>query len=413
MAVISEATLGATLRAVGPTDGRAARAAGALRVIAMVSDAIYPYHVGGKEVRYHNLAKGLAGEGIEVHVFTMRWWAGPRHRLDEGIHYHSLCRRYDLYHGRRRSIVQAVMFSLACLRLLSYRFDLIEADHMPHLQLFTIRLVAWLRQVPLVVTWHEVWGGAYWRTYLGRMGVIAATIEKVTMRLGDAIIAPSPGSAERLIECGIPEERVNIAPNGVDLRALESAPPAPDRFDLLYVGRLIEHKHVDLLLEAAALLARDGTALTVGIIGDGPERTSLVQRSQDLSLTGHVKFLGNFDQHEHVFSLMKSAQVFVLPSTREGFGVVVAEAIASGLVVVTTNHPDNHARSLLEEGLTGFCCEPTSNALAVALRKALQHPGPCAEARGRVQDRLSWASCTRSVLDVYRRTVALDKKVAA
>jgi glycosyltransferase involved in cell wall biosynthesis len=369
----------------------------------MVSDAIYPYHVGGKEVRYHHIARGLAEEGVEVHVFTMRWWEGPRHRVEGKVHYHGLCRRYRLYRRKRRSVLEAVMFSIACLGLLRHRFDLIEADEVPHLQLFTLRLVAWLRRVPLVVTWHEVWGLAYWKSYLGPAGVVAAAVEKLTMRLADAIVVPSPASAERLARSGVPARKVSLAPNGVDLSMVASADPSPMSFDVLYVGRLIEHKHVDLLLEALARLAREGQTVTCGVVGDGPERTRLIQQASRLCLAGRVRFLGNLEEQSEVFSLMKAARVFALPSTREGFGMVVVEAIASGLVVVTVDHLDNQAASLVEEGVTGFRCEPTAASLATALRKALQHPGIDPEARQRLEERFSWQACVRSVLGTYRR----------
>jgi glycosyltransferase involved in cell wall biosynthesis len=83
--------------------------------------------------------------------------------------------------------------------------------------------------------------------------------------------------------------------------------------------------------------------------------------------------------------------------------MVVVEAIASGLVVVTVDHLDNQAASLVEEGVTGFRCEPTAASLATALQKALQHPGIDPEARQRLEERFSWQACVRSVLGTYRR----------
>ena len=136
-----------------------------------MSDAVYPWHKGGKEVRYWALNAGLARAGFDVHVYTMHWWDGPRDQVTDGVSYHAICRRRELYTGERRSIVQALVFAVACLRLLGRRFDAIEADHMPYLQLFPRRVVATLKRVPLFVTWHEVWGPAYWQEYLGPVRV--------------------------------------------------------------------------------------------------------------------------------------------------------------------------------------------------------------------------------------------------
>lgn len=375
-------------------------------VVALVSDAIYPFHMGGKEIRYHHVVRELAARGLEVHVFTMRWWPGARHRVEGGVHYHALCHRYRMYRGGRRSVLEAAMFSLACWRLLLHRFDVIEADHMPHLQLFTVRAVARLRRVPLVVTWHEFWGRAYWRSYLGRAGSLAAWIEQRSMRLGDALIAPSPGTAARLVAEGIPSDRVTVAPNGLDLPAIATAEPSPVAFDLLYVGRLVSHKHVDALLEAVASLAAEGRPVTLGVVGEGPERASLEVAEARLGLEGSVRFLGNVPDQGEVFGLMKSARVFVLPSTREGFGIVVAEAIACGAVVVTTDHEDNHARAFVDEGVTGYLAEPTPASLARAVRRALDEPPADAPARSRIVEHLAWPSSVSTILDVFARAGA-------
>jgi len=366
------------------------------KVLAVVSDAIYPFHMGGKEVRYHHLIEGLAAGGLEVHVFTMKWWEGDKHQVRDGVHYHALCRRYPLYRKRRRSVLEAAMFSLACLRLVTYRFDVIEADHMPHLQLFAIRLVSWIRRVPLVVTWHEFWGREYWREYLGRLGPLAAAIEATTMGFGDRIVTPSAGTRNRLIEHGRRPEQVTVIPNGLDYELLSSVEPAKQRFDLLFVGRLVAHKHVDMLLEALVDLPEHLAEVTCAIVGQGPELPAIEATIGRLGLASRVHLLGNLDRQEDVFALMRSARVFVLPSTREGFGIVVAEAIACGLLVVTIDHEDNHARSLLRPGVSGWLCQLSVESLASCLERALlsdeDHEADAARAAERADlvDKLSW-----------------------
>ncbi|MCU1495365.1 MAG: glycosyltransferase family 1 protein [Acidimicrobiaceae bacterium] len=370
-------------------------------MIAVVTDAIYPYHMGGKEVRYHHIVAGLAASGLEVHVFTMNWWNGEVHKVEDGVHYHALCRRYPLYNETRRSMVEAVMFSLACLGLFRHSFDLIEADHMPHLPLFAIRLVALVRRVPLVVTWHEYWGRAYWREYLGRLGVIAAMIEQLSLRLGDHVVTPSPTTAARLEDQGLPPSKITVIPNGLDLESIDAAKPAEQRYDLLYVGRLLAHKHVDLLIESVARLRSRGMPVTCGVVGNGPERERLEHQVHTLGLESVVTFAGNVDGQSEIFGLMKAASVFVLPSTREGFGIVVAEAIACGLPVVTTAHQDNHSRRLVEEGVTGWLCEPTTASLVGAIVNALgSHPNvrPTAE---RVPEHFSWRASVARILEVF------------
>jgi glycosyltransferase involved in cell wall biosynthesis len=396
--------------APGVPKSRQSRSAGAPLVIAIVSDAIYPYHMGGKEMRYHHVINGLVERNIEVHVFTMRWWNGPRSKREGGAQLHALCRRFPLYRGGRRSVLQAAMFAVACLRLVVYRYDLIEADHMPHLQLFTIRAVAWARRVPLVVTWHEFWGPEYWREYVGWPAPLAAAIERLSLRQGDAIVTPSSETMARLVEQGVPQERVSVVPNGVDLDLIDNVEPSTERFDVLYVGRLIAHKHVDLLIEAMVELRVDDRPVTCAIVGDGPEFSTLENLVNRFGLDKRVQFFGNLQSHSEIFGLMKSARVFVLPSTREGFGMVVAEAIACGLSVITTNHEDNQARVLVEHGVTGWLCEPTAESLASYLSLVLSGSAPTQSdeavqaSRTALLERLSWRASVEALVQVFSDT---------
>ena len=141
--------------------------AGTRPVVALVSDAIYPYFRGGKEFRYHELSARL-GQRADVHVFTMKWWDGPSTRREGHVTFHAASRLYAMYAGQRRSFREAIFFALGCFRLLWFRFDVLEADQFPNFHIFTLRVVAWIKRKPLTVTWHEVWGRDYWRQYLGR-----------------------------------------------------------------------------------------------------------------------------------------------------------------------------------------------------------------------------------------------------
>ena len=339
-------------------------------VIALVSDSILPFHRGGKELRYHEVARRLA-RTADVHVYTMRWWEAPGPRIVDGVAYHALCPRLPLYDGERRSTRQAVVFALACLRLLTRRFDVIEADHMPYLQLFTLRLVATLRRKRLVATWHEVWGPEYWRRYMGRPGRLAWWIERAAMRLPDEIIAASEETGRRLRAHLGDEARVAVAPNGVDLGTVRAAVAADVPTDLVVVGRLLSHKRVDMLLDTVALLRADGVPVTCRVIGDGPERAALHAQAARLGITDAVDFRHDVADAGDLYSLVKAARVFVFPSEREGFGVAALEALACGVTAVTTSAPDNLAAALVRESGAGVVCAPGAAALAGAVRDLL------------------------------------------
>ena len=379
------------------------RADGCPQAIAVVTDALYPYFMGGKEVLYQHVTTGLASRGIDVDVYTMKWWEGPADKTEHDIGYHALCRLYPLYNETRRSILEAAMFSLACLRLISRRYDLIYADHMPHLQLFTIRAVALLRRVPVVVTWHEVWGRDYWREYLGPLGIVASTIERATTHLADEVVAVSAETALQLHQLGVPEERITVIPHGIDLESIVTAPSSAEHLDFLYVGRLLDHKRVEQLIEGVAALRADGTKASCVIVGEGPEEHRLRDLAAQLDLGDQITFISKLEDHQEVYGLMKSARALVLPSVREGFGIVVAEAIACGLPVITTNHLENHAQSLVEDGVTGWLCPATTEGITTALRDAM---GPGAERRvpsSEARNRYDWGAVVTQLIDVFAR----------
>jgi glycosyltransferase involved in cell wall biosynthesis len=343
-------------------------------VVAFVSDAIYPYFRGGKELRYHELATRLSLRA-DVHVFTMKWWDGPRIHREGNVTFHAVSRLYPMYHEDRRSFQEAILFALGCLRLLWFRFDVLEADQFPNFHILTLRVVAWLKRKPLTVTWHEVWGRDYWRRYLGRSSAIAWFVEWLTMRVPDQLIAASDQTAARLRVILGERAAISVVPNGIDLDGIRNSYPDADRVDLVTVGRFLPHKNIDVLLSSVALLHASGLPVTCRVIGDGPLRDYLHARARKLGIEHAVDFRHDVWEQKGVYALMKAAQVAVFPTTREGFGIAVLEAIACGLPVVTTSAPDNLAQHLVVQSGAGVVCAPTAEAIADVLRPLLTSSG--------------------------------------
>jgi glycosyltransferase involved in cell wall biosynthesis len=342
-------------------------------VIALVTDAIFPYHCGGREIRYHELSRRLA-ERAELHLYTMHWWDGPRRLKDGAVVLHGISRLYPMYTRNRRSLRQAIFFALACVRLLAARFDVLEADHMPLLQILVLRIVATVKRKRFVVTWHEVWGHSYWRQYLGLAGLIAWFIEYLAMRLPDHIIAASSHTAERLRAQLGPRASITVAPNGIDLDTVRQSYPHHAATDLVVVSRLMPHKRIGMLLDAVALLHAEGLPVTCRVIGDGPELDDLKRKARGLALERAVEFWQDVREQKEIYELVKASKVFVLPSAREGFGIAVLEALACGVPVVTTSSPDNLARHLVARSVHGIICDPTASAIADAVKLRLADP---------------------------------------
>jgi glycosyltransferase involved in cell wall biosynthesis len=345
-------------------------------VVALVSDAIYPYFRGGKELRYHEFSWRLS-DRADIHVFTMKWWDGPSTRQERNVTFHAVSGLHAMYAGDRRSFSEALLFAFGCFRLLWFRFDVMDADQFPNFHILTLRLVTWIKRKPLTVTWHEVWGRGYWRKYLGWLGDVAWLVEWLTMRTPDHLIAASEQTAVRLREILGARASISVVPNGIDLDQIRNSYPDAAKVDLVTVGRLLPHKNIDVLLDSVARLRGFGLPVTCRVIGDGPLREALHAQAVRLGIDDVVDFRHEVWEQKDVYALMKAARVAVFPSMREGFGIAVLEAIACGLPVVTTSAPDNLAQYLVVRSAAGVVCAPGADAIAEALRALLAERDPC------------------------------------
>ena len=338
--------------------------------IAIVYDVIYPYVKGGVEKRVWELAVRLTHRGHEVHLFGMKFWDGDDIHISDGVFLHGVCPAQKLYVGGRRPIGQAIDFSLCIISPLMYeKFDIIDSQQFPYFSCFSAKLISILRKTPLIITWHEVWGD-YWYEYLGWKGFGGKITEQLVARLTQNVIAVSESTKINLKSLGY-HGNITIVPNGVDLKRIASTVSSDEKSDVIFVGRLIKEKHVDLLVRAFGILLSKQPELRLLIIGEGPEQDIITKIIQELSLEERITLKGFQNDHDKVIERMKSAKVFVTPSTREGFGITALEALACGIPVVTVNHPSNAIRDLITEK-NGFTCSLSEKDLAETILLALQ-----------------------------------------
>jgi glycosyltransferase involved in cell wall biosynthesis len=334
--------------------------------IAYVYDAVFPWVKGGAEKRVYELSRRLAERGHDVHCYGIKWWEGDEYILREGVHHHGISPPMELYVDGRRSVWEAISFAWRVLLRLSGRYDAVDCQQFPYLPCFGARMRTLGRQSALFITWHEVWG-SYWREYLGWRGIFGQAVEHAVAGLTPNNIAVSERT-KRDLE-GIGRRGVRVVPNGADLRQIEMIRPLESGSELVYAGRLLAHKNVNLLIAALALAEEEIPDVRATIIGDGPEAGGLRQQIRELGLEDRVELTG-FLGHEEMISRIKAARLFVLPSTREGFGMAALEALACGVPVVTVDHPMNATADLVRGA--GFLCAPTAQGLAGAIVEGLE-----------------------------------------
>jgi len=366
--------------------------------IAFVYDRVYPWKKGGVEIRVWEFAQRLA-DNHNVHMYGIHYWDGPPIIKREGVTLHGVCDPVDMYVKGRRSVKEALYFAGNVVGpLLSEEFDIIDCQEFPYFPVFAGELHQLLGRSNLIVTWHEVWGD-YWYEYLSRLGVVGKGVEWFLSRLSTPKIAVSNSVYDRLATNA--GGSTYLVPNGIDVKNIQSIDKSDREWDVIYVGRLNEHKNVDVLLEAVAELELEPSC---GIIGDGPEREYLSGLSESLGIEDQVTFLGFVESHQDVIAEIKSSSVFVLPSNREGFGMTVLEAAAAGTPIITTDHPMNAASDLVKDGENGFVVPISSAEIANAIRPILSESRLAQEFSTNAMEfasKYDWDPLTSKLEDTY------------
>jgi glycosyltransferase involved in cell wall biosynthesis/peptidoglycan/xylan/chitin deacetylase (PgdA/CDA1 family) len=192
-----------------------------------------------------------------------------------------------------------------------------------------------------------------------------------------------------LAECGEPAvDKVHILRAGVDTNVFTPSRPSPNGAQgaplaILCVGTLQEVKGQAHLIEACRMLAATGRAFRCRLVGDGPDRTMLAERIAAAGLEGQVELVGARTRPE-VAAELSRADVFVAPSVptregkREGIPVVLMEAMATGLPVVSSRL--SGIPELVEDGVTGLLTPP-GDAAALARELARLHDDAALRAR--------------------------------
>lgn len=380
--------------------------------IAFVYDAVYPWVKGGAEKRIYEIGRRLVIQGHEVHLFGVRWWEGNDTIRHEGMVLHGVCAARKLYAGDRRSIPEAIVFAASlCPHLIREKFDLIDVSVFPYFSCFTVKIVAAVRGTPVLYTWHEVWGD-YWYDYMGKAGFFGKTVERAVSRISGSNIAVSELTGKRLLSLGVPEKDICVIPNGVDTESItgedsgeaQSAACSPEgkRYDVLFAGRLIREKNADLIIKSTALLKNEFPDIRCCIIGEGPRKEELASLALRLSVEENVDFAGFMD-YGSLIETLKASKVFLLPSSREGFGISVIEAYACGVPVITVDQEHNAARYLVSDGIDGFVVPLDEEEIAAGIKKLLleKNYGDFSRAALKKAENYDW----KIILEQFRRNV--------
>lgn len=238
-------------------------------------------------------------------------------------------------------------------------------------------------------------------------GRVAVALERATTRLVDRYDANSQGAIELLAAAGIARSRMEYIPNGVDTDRWRPGPtPLRAREPVVVcVARLVDRKRQSDLIEAVAALRREGRAVQLRLLGDGPRRADLEQQARRLGLGDAVVFTGALGA-DRVREQLAQAVVFALPSLSEGMPAAVLEGMAAGLAIVASDV--NGIRDVVEHTVTGLLHEPRDVATLTAQLGSVLEDRDAAErfgaaARARVASHYSLEAMLAAKFALYCR----------
>jgi glycosyltransferase involved in cell wall biosynthesis len=334
--------------------------------VCLIYDCLYPHTIGGAELWYRNLAERLVKDGHDVTYLSLHQWEGADPGL-AGVDVVAVGPKMGLYVDGRRRFLPPVVFGAGVLwHLLRHgrSYDAVHTGASPIFGLLAAAFVRPLHRYQLIADWHEVWTRPYWREYLGRLGDVGWGLQRLAIRSRHRAFCFSRLHAQRLVLEGFRGQVTTLS--GEYVGALTA--PAPRAADavIVFAGRLIPEKQVAALLAALPLIRRQAP-LQLIVYGEGPEKERLAQQVISLGLEDSVTLAG-FVPRAEVDATLSRALCLVNPSRREGYGMIVVEALARATPAVVVAAEDNAAVELIDDGINGvIAADATPEVIAQAV----------------------------------------------
>jgi len=362
----------------------------------MVTWEYPPRVVGGISRHCHGLAKALVQKNQEVHLITLEFPGAPSYEVDEGVYLH----RVSIELGHPHFLTWTLLFN----HFIEKRVGQIFQDYKPDIIHAHDWLVAtssismkYYLKTPLVATIHS--------TEVGRAGGLHSpdsyTINGlewwVTYEAKRVIVTSEAMRREVLDQFHLPQEKVNVIPNAIDLEKfnlevdtdrVRSKYALPYEKVVLFVGRLTPQKGAEYLIRAAPMILERHPEAKIVIAGDGWLREDLETLAKRVDKTGKILFTGFLSDRE-LIEIMLCADVLVVPSVYEPFGIVALEGMAKTGVTV---YPRN------------------SDSIAWGVNRVLSDPGYAKwlskNAKEYVQKTYNWQITAEKTISLYHEAVS-------
>lgn len=375
-----------------------------------------PRIVGGIARHCNGLAKALAHSGHEVHVVTLDFPGAPDHEEVEGVKIYRAATEL----GHPNFLTWALLFNHFMEKKIAgvsskVGFDVVHV----HDWLTGFAGISFKHQMekPLVATIHG--------TEVGRAQGLhnpdSFTIDGIewwtTYEADKVIVTSSSMKGEIQGHFHLPQEKIAIIPNGIDPERYNASVDRsavrgrygvnPHEKLVLCVGRLVPQKGIEYLIRAVPRIAQRFHESKFIIVGEGWFRGYLEQVARSTGQQWKITFTGWIPDHE-LIALLNSADVLVVPSIYEPFGIVALEGMAAGVPVVASDI--GGLAEIVEHERTGILAYSRNpDSIAWAVGRILSDPGHSnwlvQNAREMVQKTYSWEAIAMRTAEIYRELV--------
>ncbi len=320
--------------------------------ICMVLEFFIPHYNGGGEHRYHEIAKRLVNRGHQVDLLTMKVKNVPELENIDGINVYHIgpC----ISNPPNRSMADFIKYLFSVSRwLLTHEYDVIDAQ--AYSPLLSSSIISNIKKTPLIGTIHDTSSsnGDQWI----QSSKLANFMENFLVNLKfNKIMTVSHATKNSLVnDFGVNESKIEILYNGVDIPKYDAVKVNQiHENQLIFVGRLAPHKHVDHLIEVLVNIHKKVPSVNLLVVGKGEEKENLLKLVEQNALEDIVTFKQDLSDEELITNI-KESEILVLPSTREGFGMVLAEANCCNKPVVT--YASGGTVEVVEDGYNGYLIE--------------------------------------------------------
>src|SRR5208282_2151374 len=377
-------------------------------------EVFYPYVYGGGEVFAYEVSRQLAKMGHEVHIVCPREsFDRPNSQLPllssvDGVTVHRIRGEFTYRRGIQSLPYMLRMYIETSRIIRETGIQIVNAQTFrPCLPLLA---AAKKNCVPCTVTIFDIYsrgsmfGLENWFKFYGTFGIFGWMMEQVILRLPFSRVITNSNASKNKIRKFFPSARIHVVRCAVDLQNYPRNYPNKVPGMVLYLGRLAYYKNVEDLVKAVARLKPKRNDVTLTIAGTGPLESGLRKMTGSMD---YVTFISNPKGSDKI-KLLRSAEVFVIPSSEEGFGIVLLESNAAYTPFVCYDIPA--LKELVQETQGGLLAKCRNvDDLSKQILRIIEHKTLARRlamsGHNAVEKRFSWAHTAERIERIFQDTL--------